>query len=117
MLLPYPYTTDCRNYTQEWISNNKRSPRSKEICEAMCEKKRTITSISECDCLSLRMYQGDAFLLKHLCNNTCEHSLRVRQDYDKNVCLESCKDNCEKWRYIYTIQAVHTSFPGSMAGK
>ncbi|XP_035227894.1 uncharacterized protein LOC118200082 [Stegodyphus dumicola] len=30
-LLPYPYATDCRNYTEEWISNNKTGPKSKEM--------------------------------------------------------------------------------------
>lgn len=30
-LLPYPYRTDCMNYTEFWINNNRTGPRSQKV--------------------------------------------------------------------------------------
>ncbi|GIY67854.1 uncharacterized protein CDAR_576681, partial [Caerostris darwini] len=35
-LLPYPYKTDCMNYTEMWVNANRTGPRSQQMCRHRC---------------------------------------------------------------------------------
>ncbi|XP_055932773.1 uncharacterized protein LOC129962802 [Argiope bruennichi] len=36
VLLPYPYQTNCVNYTELWLRNNRTGPRIQEMCQHKC---------------------------------------------------------------------------------
>ncbi|XP_035228351.1 uncharacterized protein LOC118200502 isoform X2 [Stegodyphus dumicola] len=97
--LPFPYDTDCHNYTEAWLKNNRTGPRSKEMCVELCIQE--ISKESYCGpCLSSEIYVDGAFPLEERCNETCDAYYHYSYDEerkfyeDKKYCSGICKEDC-----------------------
>ncbi|GBM97330.1 hypothetical protein AVEN_115864-1 [Araneus ventricosus] len=105
-LLPYPYKTDCVNYTDVWLKANKTGPRSQEMCRHKC-----LRDISErcfnCTDTSL-LYPK----ISKYCNKA-EGYISVSDDcivllsdaFDS--CGSNCKDDCVRSKFSYEVQETY----------
>ncbi|GFQ94469.1 amiloride-sensitive sodium channel subunit alpha [Trichonephila clavata] len=99
-LLPYPYETDCMNYTKLWENNNRTGPRIQEMCQHKC-----IVQITEkyYNCSPLFALYPNNLRICDLSEFTDEFA----KDYFP--CLKRCKDDCAKTKYILDVQERFTS--------
>ncbi|GFW88167.1 amiloride-sensitive sodium channel subunit alpha [Trichonephila clavipes] len=94
-LLPYPYETDCLNYTELWESRNRTGPRIQEMCYHKCLLESTAKH-GNCSFV-FTLYPNDM----EICDleNMTEDFI---EDY--NVCRVRCKDDCAKTKYNLNVQ-------------
>ncbi|GIY94853.1 uncharacterized protein CEXT_116891 [Caerostris extrusa] len=76
-LLPYPYKTDCLNYTEMWLKANKSGPRSQEMCRQKCLRD------------VLEKYVNCTFIIM---SDPPEDFESLENELKS--CLEKCKDDC-----------------------
>ncbi|XP_054724589.1 uncharacterized protein LOC129234590 [Uloborus diversus] len=107
-LLPAPYATDCRNYTEEWLENNKTGPRSKEMCQQLCHE---VLSETVCGCITEIVFLGNLFPHYNVCANEvrdkCSDTIRENAKYYEEWranCTAACKDDCVKWKFKFRVQ-------------
>ncbi|KAG8175270.1 hypothetical protein JTE90_023944 [Oedothorax gibbosus] len=103
VLLPYPFETNCWNYTEQWLIGNKIGVRTQEMCKHKCamevaEKYWNCTFI---------------YVLYPSSLPYCE-DLPVQKDPEElddeyENCANECKDDCSKSHYSITVQEVLTS--------
>lgn len=97
-LLPYPYKSDCTNYSQMWLDNGRKGSRSQQMCRLTC---LFHISMKYCNC-SVKYfpypYDENICLSEPKCNTSEEAS------WEFHECVESCKSDCEKTKFLYSIQ-------------
>ncbi|CAL1274328.1 unnamed protein product [Larinioides sclopetarius] len=88
ILLPYPYETNCLNYTELWLKNNRTGPRIQEMCQHKCILD-VASKILNCSTV-FGLYPHDLRICSH-------------EEVMKNVdillfhgypCVQNCKDDC-----------------------
>ncbi|GFU32809.1 amiloride-sensitive sodium channel subunit alpha [Nephila pilipes] len=95
MLLPYPYETDCLNYTALWESRNRTGPRIQEMCKHKCLLDATAK------------YDNCSFIFTLFPNDLEICDLEKASDdflEDYNTCKDLCKDDCAKTKYNLNVQ-------------
>ncbi|GFT09099.1 uncharacterized protein NPIL_548641 [Nephila pilipes] len=113
-LLPYPYKTDCLNYTEMWLKANKTGPRSQEMCRHKC-----LRDITE-DCFNCTHIESLYPRRKQFCNDDGIHYGNYLfivdklphcsgSDYEYVVdsfesCLLNCRENCQRTKFSYHVQ-------------
>ncbi|GFU32807.1 amiloride-sensitive sodium channel subunit alpha [Nephila pilipes] len=100
MLLPYPYETDCVNYTELWENNNRTGPRIQEMCLHKCLL----------DAASKSYNCSPVFVLYPNDLRICDFS-ELDGEFMKYYipCAEKCKDDCSKTKYTLDVQERFTS--------
>ncbi|KAG8176396.1 hypothetical protein JTE90_022066 [Oedothorax gibbosus] len=102
-LLKHPYKTDCTNYTEIWLANNRTGPRSKIMCMELCQAEWSMYS-RECE-WGLTMYKG----INPMCTTGNSLGTFNKKKYfekyykAREKCLQKCKKECVKQLYWYTI--------------
>ncbi|XP_035221237.1 acid-sensing ion channel 1C-like isoform X2 [Stegodyphus dumicola] len=99
ILLPLPYTTNCLNYTEEWLKRNKTGPRSKEMCVHKC----LLQAFKACyNCSpSLVMYPNN----ERICSSAdLEENCADEEILKFYACSGKCKDDCSRFKYIFDVQ-------------
>ncbi|GBN20885.1 hypothetical protein AVEN_242140-1, partial [Araneus ventricosus] len=103
-LLPYPYKTDCLNYTELWLNANKTGPRSQEMCRHRCLLEYTENCFNCTDLFILYPSRSNNFCEFYLRQpNTTEDICRDAWEYI-TPCVESCKEDCTRMKYSYQVQ-------------
>ncbi|CAL1297851.1 unnamed protein product [Larinioides sclopetarius] len=94
-LLPAPYSTNCTDYEALWFQNNKTGARSFDMCLELCSWNFSKETYG-CE------YRLTMF---HKWENICQEvDPYVWGDFSVFVdCLNNCKPDCMKLKYIYTI--------------
>ncbi|KAG8180216.1 hypothetical protein JTE90_016493 [Oedothorax gibbosus] len=104
-LLPYPYQTDCIDYNDMWVKNNRSGPRSHQMCERSCLMK---ISMEYHGCVhGVEMYDDP----KGICDENVSRVIRNGERYIQEVemwqklreCQKHCKMECTKRKYPYTV--------------
>ncbi|XP_054721295.1 uncharacterized protein LOC129231073 [Uloborus diversus] len=112
--LPWPYKTDCVNYTLIWENENRTGPRSKTACEEECILTHFLTCMN-CS-MPWWLYPHNATICDtdNLENYSCpDMSERYDKYYD---CLDECKVDCSKVKYQYEVKERYiasSAFKGS----
>ncbi|XP_035221243.1 uncharacterized protein LOC118194156 isoform X2 [Stegodyphus dumicola] len=100
ILLPLPYKTNCTNYTEDWLENNRIGPRSKKMCVQKCFFE---FSLKELNCTM-------SFILYPTETRICSDEEMMSADFDPEEldklykCIEKCKDNCLKTKRYLEVQ-------------
>ncbi|KAF8795226.1 hypothetical protein HNY73_003099 [Argiope bruennichi] len=103
-LLPYPYRSDCLNYTTLWLNANKTGPRSQKMCMQRCYREFTEYCFN-CTYL-FNLYPSRK-------NNFCPADAKLSRENDE-ICREwendpslscnKCKKDCTRMKYSYRVQ-------------
>ncbi|PRD35845.1 UNVERIFIED_CONTAM: hypothetical protein NCL1_10342 [Trichonephila clavipes] len=101
-LLPYPYKTNCLNYTEMWLSANKTGPRTQEMCRHKC-----LRDISE-DCFNctfpLTLYPRR----KEFCYDDDYGTPNCSGGDNPGVlfelCIEKCREDCQRTKFSYQVR-------------
>ncbi|KAG8175125.1 hypothetical protein JTE90_010532 [Oedothorax gibbosus] len=109
-LLPYPYETDCVNYTEVWLSNNREGPRSQKSCQDYCVLE---TSIYCFNCVHpMVTYPSETRtcsvedILSSPCVNTSAEQYGTA-DKVFYICFNKCKDDCFRMKYTYDVSEIY----------
>ncbi|XP_042910923.2 uncharacterized protein [Parasteatoda tepidariorum] len=101
--LKLPYKTDCRDYEEEWIKNNRNGPTSQEVCIYDC-----LNALWE-NCYN-RPHPWTFFTIEEACSfqepgtpNIMCNSEEERRKLMVN-CTSSCKVACKERRYTIRVQ-------------
>ncbi|KAF8788617.1 hypothetical protein HNY73_006642 [Argiope bruennichi] len=93
-LLPAPYATNCTDYEALWFQNNKTGARSHDMCQSLCSWNYSMETRG-CE------YRLNMF---HKWENICPDDNPGWGDFSAFVdCLNNCKPDCLKLKYIYTV--------------
>ncbi|GIY27097.1 uncharacterized protein CEXT_32021 [Caerostris extrusa] len=97
-LLPFPYATNCTDYDALWRQNNKKGPRSQQMCVYMCLKR----SRKLCPgCEGEQMMHKD----KHeFFPNPAERCKKCFYYRRKKICKRDCNTDCVRQKYDYTVE-------------
>ncbi|CAL1275091.1 unnamed protein product [Larinioides sclopetarius] len=105
-LLPYPYKTDCVNYTDVWFKANKTGPRSQEMCRHKC-----LRDISErcfnCTDTSLLYPKISKYCTLDFINMTMTNDCKPLLDDAFDSCGSSCKEDCVRSKFSYKVQETY----------
>ncbi|GIY25801.1 uncharacterized protein CDAR_543351 [Caerostris darwini] len=103
-LLPYPYKTNCLNYTEKWLKANKSGTRSQEACRHRCAQ-----DIFE-ECLNCSSVHIMATRKKRLCkindlDFSATHCPSPEEQFE--LCVKDCRDDCSRTKYTYDVQEMY----------
>ncbi|XP_067133986.1 acid-sensing ion channel 1A-like [Centruroides vittatus] len=94
-LLPYPYNTNCFNYTKDYLEKKGTTPWSRSICMEKCY---VDVYIKKCKCVPTDMkYVHDT----QYCNFS---SYGCIEEFDVTECLKACKKDCRIIKYDYEVK-------------
>ncbi|XP_035230631.1 degenerin deg-1-like isoform X2 [Stegodyphus dumicola] len=97
ILLPLPYKTNCMNYTEEWLKNNRSGPRTKKMCIHKCLLEASVKCFN-CSA-SLIFYPNNARICSYdEVHTNCSERERLFK------CSSNCKDDCVKIKYYFEVQ-------------
>lgn len=98
-LLPYPYRSECTNYTKSWLENGRAGPRSQEMCKQSC----LIDLVySVCNC-SLKIINYP--VPEDMCFTEDYSCLTGSIGKDIVDCMENyCTDDCQKYKFMYIVE-------------
>ncbi|XP_055932771.1 uncharacterized protein LOC129962800 [Argiope bruennichi] len=101
LLLPYPYETDCIDYTEVWEKNNRKGPRVQEMCQHKCLL----------DATSKHLNCSTVFTLYPNNQRICDSNEFMHNETLKDFfrCFETCKNDCSKTKYTMIVQERYTS--------
>ncbi|KAF8795231.1 hypothetical protein HNY73_003104 [Argiope bruennichi] len=107
-LLPYPYKTDCVNYTDVWLKANKTGPRSQEMCRHKCLGD-IVEQCFNCTTATLLYpakidYCEAEFSMYPMKFDDCPEELLINA-YD--ICGAKCKDDCVRSKFSYEVQETY----------
>ncbi|KAF8795230.1 Acid-sensing ion channel 1 like protein [Argiope bruennichi] len=94
--------TECVNYTEVWLKNNKTGYRSQDACEQKCIGDIVMECLNCTDPLTLYPYPNENF-----CNPKIEGKNTEMCDYPEYIiaeCIKGCKDDCVKTKFSYEIK-------------
>ncbi|CAL1275088.1 unnamed protein product [Larinioides sclopetarius] len=103
-LLPYPYKTDCLNYTELWLRANKTGPRSQEMCRHRCLLEYTENCFNCTDLIVL--YPSHSKNICELYKRQPNVTEEICKDIHRYIrpCFDSCKEDCTRMKYSYQVQ-------------
>ncbi|KAG8175124.1 hypothetical protein JTE90_010531 [Oedothorax gibbosus] len=109
-LLPYPYKTDCVNYTEVWLSNNREGPRSQKSCQEYCALEASIYCFKCVHPMVIYPSEtrtcGVEFILSPHCVNLSREQNRAADKAFSN-CFNKCKDDCFRMKYTYDVLEIY----------
>ncbi|XP_055932772.1 uncharacterized protein LOC129962801 [Argiope bruennichi] len=98
ILLPEPYQTNCTNYTELWLNNNRTGPRIQEMCQHKCILD---TDSKFLNCSSIfGLYPHNLRICSH---EEIENNMEILLKYGY-PCVQNCKDDCAKTKYLEVVK-------------
>ncbi|GIY30674.1 uncharacterized protein CDAR_210071 [Caerostris darwini] len=97
-LLPHPYATNCTDYDALWKQNDKRGPRSQQMCIYTCLRQYN----KRCSgCEGQEMMHEDK---RRLCKNPAKHCSADTYYPRWEKCKRNCPADCVNQKYHYRIE-------------